>query len=59
MPGTLDQLGPDTTSTMVYNVPLTRAAGGPYDLGPAALATWAQPTAPTEATAIFVPEDVP
>jgi RHS repeat-associated protein len=58
-PGTLDQTGPDTTTTIVYAVPLTRAAGGPYDLDPDALATWAQRTGPTDATAIFGPEDVP
>ncbi|MFP5372381.1 MAG: hypothetical protein ACLGI3_16760, partial [Actinomycetes bacterium] len=59
MPGTLDQLGPDTISTVVYAVPLTRAAGGPHDLDAAALAAWAQRGAPTDATAIFGPEDPP
>lgn len=59
LPGTLDQVGPDTTSTVVYNVPTTRSAGGPYDLDPAALATWAQKQGPTDATAVFGPEDVP
>ena len=39
VPGTVDQTGPDTTSTVVYAVPLTRAAGGPYDLDPVSLAT--------------------
>ena len=59
VPGTLTETGPATTSTVVYAVPLTRAAGGPHDLDPAALATWAQRSAPTDATAIFGPEDVP
>lgn len=58
-PGTKDQLGPDNTTTVVYNVPLTRAKGGPYDLNAAALATWAQSDGPTDATAIFGPQDVP
>ncbi|WP_157519524.1 RHS repeat-associated core domain-containing protein [Modestobacter sp. Leaf380] len=58
-PGSLTATGPDTTSTVVYNVPLDRAAGGPYDLNPAALATWAQTRGPTDATAIFGPENVP
>ncbi|KGH48142.1 hypothetical protein IN07_03530 [Modestobacter caceresii] len=58
-PGTLDEVGPDTTSTVVYAVPTTRSAGGPYDLNPAALATWAQTRGPTDATAVFGPEDVP
>ena len=40
-------------------MPLTRAAGGPHDLDPDALDTWAQRSAPTDATAIFGPEDVP
>ncbi|TFV63134.1 DNRLRE domain-containing protein [Geodermatophilus sp. DF01-2] len=59
VPGTLDQPGPDTTSTLVYNVPTSRAAGGPYDLHPDALAGWAQGIGPTDATAVFGPEDVP
>ncbi|TQN42635.1 RHS repeat-associated protein [Blastococcus colisei] len=58
-PGTADQIGPDTTSTVVYAVPLTRAAGGPYDLDADAMAAWSQQTAPTDATAIFGPEDPP
>lgn len=58
-PSTKDQLGPDNTTTVVYNVPLTRAKGGPYDLNAAALATWAQSDGPTDATAIFGPQDVP
>lgn len=58
-PGTKDQLGPDNTTTVVYDVPLTRAKGGPYDLNAAALATWAQSDGPTDATAVFGPQDVP
>ncbi|OCI29632.1 tRNA nuclease WapA precursor [Oerskovia enterophila] len=58
-PGTKDQLGPDNTTTVVYNVPLTRAKGGPYDLNAAALATWAQSDGPSDATAVFGPQDVP
>lgn len=57
VPGTVDQAGPDTFSTVVYNVPLTRATGGPLDLDANAFAAWAQRTAPTDATAIFGPED--
>lgn len=59
VPGTSNEVGPDTTSTVVYAVPLTRNAGGPHDLDPATLATWAQHSAPTDATAIFGPEDEP
>ncbi|WP_144425428.1 polymorphic toxin-type HINT domain-containing protein [Cellulosimicrobium cellulans] len=59
VPGTKDQLGPVNTSTVVYDVPLTRAKGGPYDLSSASLATWAQSDGPTDATAVFGPQDVP
>jgi hypothetical protein len=40
-------------------VPLTQGAGGPYNLGPASIATWGQVDLPTDATAIFGPEDNP
>lgn len=59
VPGTTDQVGADTTTTLVYAVPLTRRAGGPHDLDAAAISTWAQRVGPTDATAIFGPEDVP
>jgi RHS repeat-associated protein len=58
-PGTTDQWGPDNVSTVVYGVPLTRATGGPYDLDATALATWAQVDGPTDATAVFGPQDPP
>ena len=58
-PGTLNQTGADTTSTVVYNVPLTPVAGGPHDLDADAFATWAQTISPTDATAVFDPETVP
>lgn len=54
-PGTVATEGPDNTTTVVYGVPLTTGTGGPYDLGPAALDTWAQTDAPTDGTAIFDP----
>jgi len=59
VPGTLDQWGPDNVSTVVYSVPLTRGLGGPYNLDATALATWAQVDGPTDATAVFGPQDVP
>ena len=59
VPATNEQVGPDTVTTMVYAVPLTRSAGGPNDLDAASLAKWAQGSAPTNATAVFGPEDVP
>ncbi|WP_162824210.1 DNRLRE domain-containing protein [Peterkaempfera bronchialis] len=59
VPGTRDQVSGETASTVVYEVPLTRAAGGPYDLGGATVGTWAQTDAPTDATAVFDVEDDP
>ncbi|TFH70995.1 DNRLRE domain-containing protein [Cellulomonas sp. HD19AZ1] len=59
VPGSRTEAGPDNTTTVVYGVPLTRGAGGPYDLGPAALATWAQQDGPTDATAVFPPQEPP
>jgi YD repeat-containing protein len=59
VPGSKDELGPVNTTSVVYNVPLTRDAGGPYDLQGATLAKWAQSDGPTDATAIYGPEDNP
>ena len=59
VPGTTDQLGPVNTTRLVYDVPLTRAEGGPYDLGPGDLATWGQVDGPTDATAVFDPRHDP
>lgn len=44
------------TSRVVYKVPLTRTDGGPYDLGPEALKSWAQVDGPSDATAVFGPD---
>lgn len=57
--GTVDELGPDNTTTVVYDVPLSRSAGGPYDLDPDSIARWWQQDAPTDATAVFGPLDPP
>ncbi|WP_422732959.1 LamG-like jellyroll fold domain-containing protein [Micromonospora sp. WMMD558] len=46
-------------TTVVYNVPLTQGAGGPYNLDSAAISTWGQVDLPTDATAVFGPEDDP
>ncbi|MCF4123654.1 DNRLRE domain-containing protein [Antribacter sp. KLBMP9083] len=59
VPGTADQLGPVNTTTLVYSVPLTRGAGGPYNLDAATTAGWAQQDGPTDATAVFGPETDP
>ncbi|MFU8854432.1 LamG-like jellyroll fold domain-containing protein [Micromonospora sp. SL1-18] len=49
----------EIATNVVYNVPLTQAAGGPYNLGPASIATWGQVDLPTDATAVFGPENNP
>ncbi|MEV0192336.1 ricin-type beta-trefoil lectin domain protein [Kitasatospora purpeofusca] len=58
-PGSKDQVNGEIATSVVYEVPLTRGAGGPYDLSGADVATWAQTDAPTDATAVFGPEDEP
>ncbi|MCW2143065.1 RHS repeat-associated core domain-containing protein [Actinoplanes cyaneus] len=57
--GSTSETDGETATTLVYNVPLTRAAGGPYDMNFAAVSTWGQSDLPTDATAVFVPEQVP
>lgn len=55
--GSLNTPDGEIATTIVYGVPLTRAAGGPYDLDGPTSATWAQVDVPTDATAVFGPED--
>ncbi|MFE7189899.1 ricin-type beta-trefoil lectin domain protein [Kitasatospora sp. NPDC057541] len=57
--GSKDQVNGETATNVVYDVPLTVGAGGPYDLSGAEVAKWAQLDAPTDATAVFDPEDDP
>ncbi|WP_433461138.1 LamG-like jellyroll fold domain-containing protein [Micromonospora sp. CA-248212] len=49
----------EVATNVVYNVPLARSLGGPYDLNSAAISTWGQVDLPTDATAVFGPEDNP
>jgi RHS repeat-associated protein len=64
-PGTPNQPAADVTTSVVYNVPTLRGNGGPYDLaGTLAtgttvnkIADWGQSDGPTDATAVFGPED--
>ncbi|WP_104819470.1 DNRLRE domain-containing protein [Kitasatospora sp. MMS16-BH015] len=58
-PGSRDQVNGEAATKVVYDTPLTRVAGGPYDLSGADVAKWAQTDAPTDATAVFGPEDEP
>jgi RHS repeat-associated core domain len=48
-----------STSSFVYEVPLTTAAGGPFNLDPATTVGWSQMDNPTDATAIFPPNQTP
>ncbi|MER6366482.1 ricin-type beta-trefoil lectin domain protein [Kitasatospora sp. NPDC001527] len=58
--GSKDQVNGEIATSVVYDVPLTSGtAGGPYDLSGAEVAKWAQTDAPTDATAVFGPEDDP
>jgi hypothetical protein len=57
--GNTTEVDGELATHLVYNVPLTRGAGGPYDVNAATIATWGQSDLPTDATAIFGPEDVP
>jgi len=57
--GTKDQLDGETATNVVYNVPLTTAAGGPHDMDASAIARWGQQDVPTDATALFGPESDP
>ncbi|MFJ7243617.1 RHS repeat-associated core domain-containing protein [Kitasatospora sp. NPDC098652] len=57
--GSKDQVSGESAVNVVYDVPLTRGAGGPYDMAGPDVARWAQTDAPTDATAVFGPEDDP
>jgi RHS repeat-associated protein len=45
-------------TTIAYGVPVS-GSGAPYDLSPSAVAQWGQQDLPTDATAIFPPNEVP
>jgi RHS repeat-associated protein len=45
-------------TTIAYGVPLG-GSGAPYDLSPSAAAQWGQQDLPTDATAIFPPDQIP
>lgn len=45
-------------TTLVYGVPLS-GSGAPYDMSASAVAQWGQGDIPTDATAIFPPDQVP
>jgi RHS repeat-associated protein len=49
---------PTATTTIAYQAPIG-GSGAPYDLSPAAAATWGERDYPVDATAIFPPDQVP
>ncbi|RBY91769.1 hypothetical protein DQ244_10810 [Blastococcus sp. TBT05-19] len=57
--GSLNEAGAVNRTSVVYAVPTTRGAGGPYDLGPDAIRAWNQSEAPTDGTAVFGPDSAP
>ncbi|MEV7281802.1 DNRLRE domain-containing protein [Streptomyces sp. NPDC093111] len=59
VPGSKDQVNGETASRVVYEVPLTRASGGPYDLDGLSAREWGQSDVPTDATAVFDVESDP
>ncbi|MDX3455540.1 DNRLRE domain-containing protein [Streptomyces sp. ME02-8801-2C] len=58
-PGSASSTNGTASTTVVYDVPLTTSAGGPYAMGASDVASLAQADAPTDATAIFPPDQVP
>src|SRR5262249_35142279 len=50
---------PTAQTTIAYGVPLSKEAGGPYDMQPKDVAAWAQTDTPADATAIFPPSEIP
>jgi RHS repeat-associated protein len=55
----LVESNPTAQTTIAYNVPLSKTAGGPYDMQPKDVAAWGQTDTPADATAIFPPNEVP
>ncbi|MGJ6967948.1 DNRLRE domain-containing protein [Streptosporangium sp. G11] len=54
-PGTADQVAGEARTTVVYDVPLTTAGGGPVDVTAPRVAAWGQAVAPVTATAVHPP----
>ena len=49
----------NATTTYVYGIPLTTSSGGPYNLDATTTSTWGQQDNPTDATAVFPPDQTP
>ncbi|MEU2738132.1 RHS repeat-associated core domain-containing protein [Streptomyces sp. NPDC007095] len=58
-PGSASSTNGTATTTVVYDVPLTTSAGGPYAMGASDVAALAQADAATDATAVFPADQVP
>ncbi|MFE0349481.1 hypothetical protein [Streptomyces griseoluteus] len=58
-PGSASSTNGTATTSVVYDVPLTTSAGGPYAMDASDVASLAQSDAPTDATAVFPPDQVP
>ncbi|HEY6729475.1 MAG TPA: DNRLRE domain-containing protein, partial [Solirubrobacterales bacterium] len=56
---TLVESKPTAQTTIAYGVPLNEESGGAYDIEAEHVATWGQEDLPTDATAIFPPDEVP
>lgn len=56
---TLDTANPTAQTTIAYGVPLSKEGGGPYDMEGKHVGQWGQEDLPTDATAIFPPDEVP
>jgi RHS repeat-associated protein len=55
---TLVESKPTAQTTIAYEVPVS-GSGAPYDMSGAKVAEWGQQDLPTDATAIFPPDEVP
>ena len=54
----LSPLG-NATTTFVYQIPLTTAGGGAYNMDATTVGAWGQQDLPTDATAVFPPDQTP
>jgi len=50
---------PTAQTTIAYEVPLSKSSGGPYNMEGSEVSKWGQEDLPTDATAIFPPDEVP
>ncbi|MEV6209571.1 RHS repeat-associated core domain-containing protein [Kitasatospora sp. NPDC051914] len=59
LPGSNSITNGTAATTVVYDVPLSTGAGGPYAMGSSDVGAWAQTDVPTDATAVFPADQVP